>query len=97
MSDRPETHDQRFPARCRLREAAAFEKLLKHGARASDDFLSLWAAQNGLRDSRFGLIVSRKHGNAVTRNRIKRRLREAFRLAGSKLSVSTTFVKRQVR
>ena len=30
-------------------------------------------------DSRFGLTVSRKVGNAVTRNRIKRWLREAVR------------------
>jgi len=33
-------------------------------------------------DVRFGLTVTKKLGNAVVRNRIRRRLREAFRQAG---------------
>lgn len=36
-------------------------------------------APNGLKHPRFGLTVSRKVGNAVVRNRVKRRLREAVR------------------
>jgi ribonuclease P protein component len=36
---------------------------------------------NGLSISRFGLSVSKRVGNAVTRNRTKRRLREILRRA----------------
>jgi ribonuclease P protein component len=40
---------------------------------------------NALAHSRLGLTVTRKSGNAVMRNRIKRALREAFRRNRHKL------------
>lgn len=42
---------------------------------------------------RLGLTVSRRNGNAVKRNRIKRRLREAVRLSGAgDMSVGNDYV-----
>ena len=39
-------------------------------------------------DARFGFTVTKKMGNAVVRNRIRRRLKEAVRLAGAKAADS---------
>lgn len=74
--------DQRFPKEARLLKRAQFLAMgrLSHRVK-TPNFLILWQS-NGLRRSRMGLTVSARVAPAVGRNRIKRRLREAFRRAG---------------
>jgi ribonuclease P protein component len=43
-------------------------------------YLIILSMDNDLPASRFGITVSRKTGNAVIRNRVKRRIRELQRL-----------------
>ncbi|MEP0845247.1 MAG: ribonuclease P protein component [Phycisphaerae bacterium] len=70
---------RRFPRRVRLRGRGEFARVLRAGARASDAHLTLCGVRNGLAYTRLGMIVGGRYGGAVARNRIKRRLREAFR------------------
>ena len=62
----------------RLKRRAAFAYVYRKGERASAQDLLLLCARSreGLK---IGLSVSKKVGNAVTRNRVKRLLREAIR------------------
>lgn len=63
--------------RYRLLSSSDFDRALRSGRRAGSPYLALFVSDNELGRPRVGLAVSRKLGNAVMRNRIKRRLRAA--------------------
>lgn len=70
----------RFPRARRLTSTLDFERVFALKERAGDAHLLIFAAPNPVGSTRIGLSVSRKHGNSVVRHRIKRLLREAYRL-----------------
>jgi len=69
-----------FPPALRLRKRREFDAVFRDGTRASDAVLAVHALPNGGADPRLGLAVGKAVGGSVVRNRVKRRLREAFRL-----------------
>ena len=69
-----------FPKSAKLRRPADFAAVYADQCRAGDGHLLVFARRNGQSETRCGLSVSKKHGNAIRRNRLKRLLREAFRL-----------------
>ncbi len=72
--------DQRLPRAHRLTGRRAFAAVFEARVRTYIGSIGVFAAPNDLDHLRLGLSVSRRVGNAVKRNRIKRLLREAFRL-----------------
>ncbi len=63
----------------RLTEGLRIAEIHRDGRSAANRFLVIRYLVNGLDRSRFCFVVSKRIGNAVARNKVKRRLREALR------------------
>lgn len=71
--------NQGFGKHNRILKAEEFKAALKDGCKLAGGRLVVVARTASQQDARLGLVVSKKVGKAVTRNRVKRLLRETFR------------------
>ncbi len=78
-------HDSRYRKHERLRRRSDIARVFANRCSASDDVLIVQVAPNDLEWSRLALSVSRRIGNAVCRNFVRRRIREAFRTCKGEL------------
>jgi ribonuclease P protein component len=84
--------DKKFPKQLRLLSRTDFRRVYERRSSVGDELVRLVGRLNGLQCSRIGLSVSRECGNAVTRNRWKRLLREGFRQSRKQLPAGLDFV-----
>ena len=68
-----------LPKTARLRKRREFLRLSKAGSKTHSTNFIVISSRNETGERRLGITVSGKVGNAVTRNRIKRHVREFFR------------------
>lgn len=70
-----------LPRKERLRKSAEVEAVFRRGVLAKGQWLTVRALANGRGFSRVAIAIGKAAGNAVTRNRLRRRLRAAYRAA----------------
>lgn len=63
-----------------LKKNKDYRRVYSQGKTVADRYIVLYYLQNNTELSRFGFTASKKVGNAVTRNRIRRLFRETCRL-----------------
>jgi len=74
------TRRNKFGKTMRLTRAREFDRVFAAGRRFKLKGLTILRADNDLDHPRLGISIGRAFGNAPERNRMKRMLREAFRL-----------------
>ena len=76
----------------RLRKPDQFQRVRRDGKTWSSTLLTLNAAGSRRRGTRCGFVVGKRVGNAVDRNRARRRVREAVRIVFDRLAVGWDLV-----
>jgi ribonuclease P protein component len=78
----------------RLDKPEQFKAVYAQGKTQVDRFLVLKVMPNHLETYRYGISINKRVGNAVVRNRIKRKLREIVRLGPPAIGLDLVFIVR---
>lgn len=63
-----------------LKKNKDFQNVYRNGKSYADKYLVMYVLENGLESNRIGISVSKKVGNSVVRHRVKRLIKESYRL-----------------
>ncbi|MCE2463872.1 MAG: ribonuclease P protein component [Dehalococcoidia bacterium] len=79
----------------RLTDSKRFPLIHQEGRVWANRLLVMKIIPNGLDNSRFGFLVGKRIGNAVVRNKVKRRLRDVIRLEPVEAGWDVIFIARR--
>lgn len=75
-----------------LKKNYEFKYVLDRGKRYSGRYIDIYIKRNNLKENKLGIAVSSKVANSVNRNKIKRLIRENYRLVEDKIETGNSFV-----
>jgi ribonuclease P protein component len=86
-SARPLTPDYRLRPSNRVRKSGEYQAVFANSKRSADDFFTILYRSSELSSARLGFAISAKRiRTAVARNRLRRLIRETFRIEQSRLA-----------
>ncbi len=91
-SEKRSMEKQSFGKQVRISRKRDYLTVYQQGVRSHSKHFTIIVYKNEMGVSRLGITVSKKVGSAVERNRIKRLVREFFRLNSSRLSTPQDIV-----
>lgn len=77
-----------------IKENRVFKYVLKKGTYLKGNYLNIHVLDksNKLKTNQFGVCVSKKNGNSVQRNKLKRWIREIYKIEENKLKKGITLI-----
>lgn len=69
-----------------------FRTVLKNGKSCRGNLINIFVKKNSENINKLGIAVSKKAGNSVKRNKIKRLIRENYRLLEEKLKIGNSII-----
>lgn len=76
----------------KIKKNREFTSIYNNSKKVYTRYIIIFIQENKKNEQRFGFVASKKTGNAVQRNRIKRLLREAVRLNRDKFKENTNYI-----
>ena len=75
-----------------LKKNQDFQKVYRNGTSKGNRYLVMYVLKNQYMKNRLGISVSKKVGNSVSRNRIKRLIKENYRLLEKDIKENNSLV-----
>ncbi len=75
-----------------LKKNYEFKNVLTRGKRYFGKYIDIYIMKNNLLENKLGIAISSKLANSVNRNKIKRLIRENYRIIENQINVGNSFV-----
>lgn len=75
-----------------LKKNYEFRNVLTRGKKYRGKYIEIYFKKNNLNENKLGIAISSKIANSVNRNRIKRLIRENYRIIEDNIKIGNSFV-----